>query len=124
MTDQIDASIGRRVFRRRRLMGLTQQQLGEAIGVRFQQIQKYECGANRISAARLWFISRTLEVPVAYFFEQFDSTLTSLTQDRKATAEALDLVRTFSNIGALPRKRLLSLALNLSLAPHQPSANA
>jgi len=62
--------------RRRRLLGLTQQQLAEACGVRFQQIQKYECGANRVSAARLWRISSALEVPVNYFFEGLDDEIT------------------------------------------------
>jgi transcriptional regulator with XRE-family HTH domain len=69
MSDEIDFHLGRRMRRRRRLMGLTQQQLAESCGVRFQQIQKYECGANRVSAARLWRIASALEVPVGYFFE-------------------------------------------------------
>ena len=56
-----------RLRRRRRLLGLTQQQLAGACGVRFQQIQKYECGANRISAARLWQLAEVLEVPISYF---------------------------------------------------------
>ena len=69
MSDDIDFHLGKRMRRRRRLLGLTQQQLAESCGVRFQQIQKYECGANRVSAARLWRIASALEVPVNYFFE-------------------------------------------------------
>ncbi len=69
MADEIDTHLGRRLRRRRRLLGLTQQQIAAACGVRFQQIQKYECGANRISAARLWQIAVSLEVAVDYFFE-------------------------------------------------------
>ena len=69
MSDDIDLHLGKRMRRRRRLLGLTQQRLADACGVRFQQIQKYECGANRISAARLWRVARALEVPVDYFFE-------------------------------------------------------
>ena len=67
--DEIDIHLGRRLRRRRRLLGLTQQELAHACGVRFQQIQKYECGANRISAARLWLLAKALEAPVGAFFE-------------------------------------------------------
>src|SRR6476661_1412118 len=69
MANDIDLHLGKRLRRRRRLLGLTQQQLACAVGVRFQQIQKYECGANRISAARLWQLSEALEVPVGYFYD-------------------------------------------------------
>lgn len=69
MSDEIDLHLGKRMRRRRRLLGLTQQRLAEACGVRFQQIQKYECGANRISAARLWRVAQALEISVEYFFE-------------------------------------------------------
>jgi transcriptional regulator with XRE-family HTH domain len=66
---EIDLHLGRRMRRRRRLLGMTQRQLADVCGVRFQQIQKYECGANRLSAARLWQIAGALDVPVSYFFE-------------------------------------------------------
>src|SRR5215470_12911422 len=69
MAEEIDVHLGRRLRRRRRLLGLTQQQLAAACGVRFQQIQKYECGANRMSAARLWLVAEALQAPVGYFFE-------------------------------------------------------
>ena len=69
MAAEIDLHLGRRLRRRRRLLGLTQQQLGERVGVRFQQIQKYECGANRLSAARLWELAEALETPVTYFYD-------------------------------------------------------
>ena len=69
MADDIDLHLGRRLRRRRRLLGLTQQQLAVQVGIRFQQIQKYECGANRISAARLWQLAEALETPVAYFYD-------------------------------------------------------
>ena len=54
---------------RRTLLGLTQETLGEALGITFQQVQKYERGANRISSSRLWDLSRVLDVPVAFFFD-------------------------------------------------------
>ena len=69
MATDIDLHLGRRLRRRRRLLGLTQQQLALQVGIRFQQIQKYECGANRISAARLWQLSEALETPVSYFYD-------------------------------------------------------
>ena len=69
MNDEIDVHLGRRLRRRRRLLGLTQQQLAGACGVRFQQIQKYECAANRLSAARLWELAIALGVQPNYFFD-------------------------------------------------------
>jgi transcriptional regulator with XRE-family HTH domain len=65
----LNLQIGRRVRTRRRLMNMTQQQLGEAMGVRFQQIQKYETGANRLTADKLPKLAEILEVPVEYFFQ-------------------------------------------------------
>lgn len=69
MPAEIDLHLGRRLRRRRRLLGLTQRQLGDRVGIRFQQIQKYECGANRISAARLWELAEALQTPVSYFYD-------------------------------------------------------
>jgi transcriptional regulator with XRE-family HTH domain len=65
----IDVHVGSRLKLRRTMIGMTQEKLGEQLGVTFQQIQKYEKGANRIGASRLQEISRILDVPVAYFFE-------------------------------------------------------
>ena len=69
MAADIDLHLGRRLRRRRRLLGLTQQQLAVQVGVRFQQVQKYECGANRISAARLWELAEALATPISYFYD-------------------------------------------------------
>jgi transcriptional regulator with XRE-family HTH domain len=69
MGDAVVEHIGRRLLHRRRTLGLTQEQLARAIGVRFQQIQKYECGANTMSASRIWALAQALEVPVGYFYE-------------------------------------------------------
>ena len=69
MATDIDLHLGKRLRRRRRLLGLTQQQLALAVGIRFQQIQKYECGANRISAARLFQLAKALETPINYFYD-------------------------------------------------------
>ncbi len=110
MSDDIDFHLGKRMRRRRRLLGLTQQQLAMACGVRFQQIQKYECGANRVSAARLWRIAGALEVPVGYFFEGLEGQvmLPGPTRD-----ESADLVQTYRQLGEQPRQRLLDLARSL-----------
>ena len=65
----IDKHVGSRVRMRRMMMGMSQEKLGDAIGLTFQQVQKYEKGTNRIGASRLQQISQTLQVPVAFFFE-------------------------------------------------------
>jgi len=69
MTTDIDCQIGARLRARRRLLGLSQTVLGNAVGVRFQQIQKYECAANTISAGRLWALALRLGVGMDYFFD-------------------------------------------------------
>ncbi len=121
MAGSIDLHLGKRLRRRRRLLGLTQQQLASAVGVRFQQIQKYECGANRISAARLWELSEALEVPISYFYEGLeDAAADSAANDAVrrseqvlARKETLDLVRAYYKLGERPRRRLLDLAKSL-----------
>src|ERR1700724_1363620 len=66
----IDIHVGARVRLRRTLLGMSQEKLGEAIGLTFQQVQKYERGANRVGDSRLYDLSRVLDVPVAFFFEE------------------------------------------------------
>lgn len=68
MSESIDVVVGRRLRARRRLLGLTQHAVACACGVRFQQIQKYECAANRMSANMLWKLACVLDVDIAYFF--------------------------------------------------------
>jgi transcriptional regulator with XRE-family HTH domain len=81
MTNDIDRHLGKRLRQRRRLLGQTQQQIAEAVGVRFQQIQKYECGSNRISAARLWLLAKALDAPVGSFFEGIDDDIDGVDED-------------------------------------------
>src|SRR5689334_16540491 len=71
----IDVHVGSRVRLRRTLLGMSQEKLGDALGLTFQQVQKYERGANRVGASRLYDLSRVLDVPVAYFFEEFGNAL-------------------------------------------------
>ena len=68
MNDGVDVVVGRRLKARRRLLGITQQALGESCGVTFQQIQKYEGAVSRVSAHMLWKLACALEVDVGYFF--------------------------------------------------------
>jgi transcriptional regulator with XRE-family HTH domain len=68
----IDVHVGARVRLRRTLLGMSQEKLGQAIGLTFQQVQKYERGANRVGASRLYHLSRVLDVPVSYFFDEMD----------------------------------------------------
>src|SRR5579872_2802569 len=68
----IDVHVGSRVRLRRNMLGLSQEKLGEAIGLTFQQVQKYERGANRVGASRLHELSRVLDVPVVFFFDAMD----------------------------------------------------
>ena len=122
MGNDIDLHLGKRLRRRRRLLGLTQQQLADAVGVRFQQIQKYECGANRISAARLWRLAEALEVPVGYFYDGLSATgepRDSFGERAEggevlARKETLDLIRAYYQLGERPRRRLLDLAKSLN----------
>lgn len=74
----IDVYVGARVKMRRTLLGMSQEKLGEAIGLTFQQVQKYERGLNRISASRLFDISKVLEVPISFFFEEMDEQVAEL----------------------------------------------
>ena len=104
MANAIDFHLGRRLRRRRRLLGLTQQELAASVGVRFQQIQKYECGANRISASRLYELSRALSVPVQYFYDGLDPdgdlrTVSTEEADILSQKETMELVRAYYRLG-------------------------
>jgi len=120
MGDEIDEHLGSRLRRRRRLLGLTQQQLADACGVRFQQIQKYECAANRMSAARMWQLAQVLEVPVSYFYEGLGPQRAIHARDGEAQREVFtrketrDLIRAYYNLSERPRRRLLDLAKSLN----------
>jgi transcriptional regulator with XRE-family HTH domain len=120
MAHPVDVHVGRRIRHRRWLVGMTQQQLAQHVGIKFQQIQKYETGANRVSASRLWDISETLEVPISFFFEglereQAQQTATdSVPPDLMGDKEALELIRSYYSIPENQRRRLFDLARVLS----------
>ena len=78
-SDAVDLMVGRRLRARRRLLGLSQAQLGEACGVTFQQVHKYEAALNRLSVVMLWKLAQALDVEIGYFF-------TGLSEDEEAVA--------------------------------------
>jgi transcriptional regulator with XRE-family HTH domain len=104
------------------MLGMTQQQLGDAVGIKFQQIQKYETGMNRVSASRLWDIARALDVPISFFFEGLEgeyatapnSESTSMPTDLLGDKEAMELIRSYYAIPEAQRRRLFDLARVLS----------
>ena len=122
MKHPVDVHVGKRVRHRRWMVGMTQQQLGDIVGIKFQQIQKYETGMNRISASRLWDIAQALGVPVCFFFEGFgEDDIAARHAPPRPTAgdiladkEALELVRSYYAIPETQRRRLFDLARVLS----------
>ena len=101
---------------------MTQQQLGDAVGIKFQQIQKYETGMNRVSASRLWDIGQALDASISFFFEGLDAEYEQDIADNKTSAqgdlladkEALELVRSYYSIPEEQRRKLFDLARVLS----------
>lgn len=126
----VDVHVGRRVRLRRMLLGLSQETLGEAIGLTFQQVQKYERGANRIGASRLWDLSRVLDCPITFFFEEMDDQtaqasprnlspdsrdVATPTDDPMTKRETLELVRAYYQIDDFHvRRRIYELAKALA----------
>jgi transcriptional regulator with XRE-family HTH domain len=99
------------------MVGMTQQQLGDKVGIKFQQIQKYETGTNRISASRMWDIAAVMEVPVSFFFEGLDGQAPDTGEARGdilTDKEALELLRAYYSIPENQRRRLFDLARVLS----------
>jgi transcriptional regulator with XRE-family HTH domain len=119
--DPIDVHVGGRVRLRRMLIGMSQEKLGTALGLTFQQIQKYERGANRIGSSRLFRISQFLDVPVSFFFDDMSGVVggggglreagqTRFEADYFGRRESQELLRNYYRIGdTTVRKRLLSL---------------
>lgn len=122
MKHLVDVHVGKRIRHRRWMNGTTQQQLAEKVGIKFQQIQKYETGMNRVSASRLWNIAGALGVPVAFFFEGLDTPLqaditgSDMPGDILSDREALELLRSYYAIPENQRRRLFELARVLSEA--------
>jgi transcriptional regulator with XRE-family HTH domain len=123
MKHPVDSHVGQRIRQRRWMSGMTQQQLAEKVGIKFQQIQKYETGMNRVSASRLFDVAQALDVPVSFFFEGLGGTSTAAPAaadsglgDLLSDKEALELVRSYYAIPEAQRRRLFDLARVLSAA--------
>jgi transcriptional regulator with XRE-family HTH domain len=128
----VDVHVGSRVRLRRTLLGMSQEKLGEAIGLTFQQVQKYERGANRVGASRLFDLSRVLDVPVGFFFDEMtadvaasspaqrpgiDRPMPEQELDPMVKRETLELVRAYYKIDEPSvRKRLFEMTKALAAA--------
>ncbi len=128
----VDVYVGARVRMRRTLLGMSQEKLGRALGLTFQQIQKYERGVNRIGAGRLFNLSRILDVPVSFFFEDLPAALSGgkarrgrglreapspFEPDLLSKLETLRLVRAYYRVtDRQVRKRVLDLIKSLAKA--------
>mgnify|MGYP005679267809 CR=1 FL=1 len=129
----IDMHVGKRIRLRRTLLGMSQEQLGSELNITFQQVQKYERGANRVSASRLWDISQILDAPINYFFDDMSENTMRCsprrisrgenivdigdeqTKDPMARRETLELVRTYYSIKSpLVRKRLADMVKSIA----------
>jgi transcriptional regulator with XRE-family HTH domain len=135
----VDVHVGARVRQRRTLLGMSQEKLGDAVGLTFQQIQKYERGANRIGASRLFDMSQALDVPVQFFFDEMTTESVSALYEPNigeiegkadmpdheplARRETLELVRAYYRIpDGQVRRRLFDLAKALGNASPPPKA--
>ena len=119
--DPIDIHVGSRVRLRRTLLGMSQEKLGNALGLTFQQIQKYERGANRIGSSRLYRLSKIMDIPVSFFFEEvpegiidggpgFSEDAVGYEADQLSKRETLELVRAYYKItDPKVRKRVFEL---------------
>jgi len=138
MLNPVDTHVGKRLRMRRTILGMSQEALGNVIGVTFQQIQKYERGANRIGAGRLFDFSQSLNVPVSYFFEDLndnnkipgegennyhlaDSSVQEFEHERLSSRETLEMMRSYYRIND-PQIRKRSVDLIRALA--DPAADA
>jgi transcriptional regulator with XRE-family HTH domain len=111
----VDVHVGKRIRHRRWMVGMTQQQLADKVGIKFQQIQKYETGMNRVSASRLWDIAAALGVTISFFFKGLGAAeLGKQATDIMADKDALELVRFCCAIPEAHRRRLFDLARVLS----------
>jgi transcriptional regulator with XRE-family HTH domain len=136
----IDVHVGGRVRLRRTLLGMSQERLGEALGLTFQQVQKYERGANRVGASRLFDLARVLEVPISFFFDDMseetrsqspsllqgggaEDTVSPVEMDPLSNRETLALVRAYYHIAdPQVRKRVYELAKALADAAELAAA--
>ena len=134
----IDVHVGKRIRLRRTILHITQQQMADMLGLTFQQVQKYEKGMNRVGASRLWDISKVLEVPMGFFFEDMDNTVAlkspmmlnskmdfnveenhPFDDDPMKKAETLELVRAYYKI---PNRKIAKNLFDLIVALSKSTA--
>ncbi len=132
----VDIHVGKKIRQLRTLKGFTQEKLGQAVGITFQQVQKYERGTNRVGASRLYDLSKVLEVPVSVFFEglgqasSYDTSGsfvaeadTGFTEDPFKKRETLELIRAYYKIPDPGlRKTVFDLAKSLAKQTDTESA--
>jgi transcriptional regulator with XRE-family HTH domain len=125
MKNPIDLHIGLRIRHRRWLENWTQQDLAKAVGVRFQQIQKYEKGDNRVCASRLWDLAKALGVSVSYFYEGLEQSAVHHDEGLLEHKETADLMRAYYAMAERPRRSFLELAMAVghNVAQQQTGAN-
>ena len=126
LPNPVDLHVGARIRLRRRMQGVSQERLAESLGLTFQQVQKYERGANRVSASKLYEIAATLRTPISYFFDGLDDPASGRAASEASideqtvhaflmTSEGLDLARGFTRIPrGRVRRRLLELVRALA----------
>lgn len=113
----IDTAVGQRIRKRRKALGLSQTELAHNIGVKFQQVQKYETGANRVAASRLWKISEALKVPITYFFEDLE--LAGFSEDDAAARndpslpETSEMIKIFNRLPPAQKMAMSSFLQSL-----------
>lgn len=110
----VDLTVGARISSLRLGMGMTQSDLATAIGVSFQQVQKYERGSNRVSASRLWLIAEALDVPMTYFFDGVTPDTGAPREERAVTSWARELIGLEKDLPASARKLVLNMARQLA----------
>lgn len=111
----VDNFVGRKIRMRRVELGISQTELAEAIGVKFQQVQKYETGVNRVSASRLWLIAETLRSPIEYFFTGIDPDGATAQSDGQESydSRSLHLVRQFQKLPPQQQRAVLAMVTSL-----------
>ncbi len=132
--DPIDAHVSQRLRLRRELAGYTQDRLGQAVGVSFQMIQKYENGSSRVGAGRLLKIAKVLEVPVAWFFEGFQPLSPhepafgmaqpkgQLDESMLQKKETLDLLKSYYKLPETVRKHVLGMVQQMAASANEAPA--
>ena len=132
--NQVDRHVGSRVRLRRQLLNMSQEKLGDELGVTFQQVQKYERGANRIGAGRLWTLARVLDVPVSFFYDGAavamnqpgfsEGDQTPIVDDFIQSADGVQLAQAFARVrDAKVRRRILELVRTLAAEEAEAAAS-